>query len=43
MLGSLDENEPEGEPGDYDEEGDDEEDEEGGLDSKLQNIKVEEE
>ena len=40
VLGSLDENDPEGEPGDDDEEGDDEEDDEGGLDSKLQNLKV---
>ncbi|XP_014756304.2 RAN GTPase-activating protein 2 isoform X2 [Brachypodium distachyon] len=40
VLGSLDENDPEGEPGDGDEEGD-EEDDEGGLDSKLQNLNVE--
>ncbi|XP_047070492.1 RAN GTPase-activating protein 2-like [Lolium rigidum] len=43
VLGSLDENDAEGEPGDDDEEGDDEEDGEGGLESKLQNLKVEEE
>jgi Ran GTPase-activating protein 1 len=43
VLGSLDENDAEGEPGDDDVEGDDEEDGEGGLESKLQNLKVEEE
>uniref|UniRef100_K3Z567 WPP domain-containing protein n=1 Tax=Setaria italica TaxID=4555 RepID=K3Z567_SETIT len=44
VLGSLDENDPEGEPDD-DEEDDDEDakddDDEDGLDSKLQNVKVE--
>ncbi|CAL4958879.1 unnamed protein product [Urochloa decumbens] len=45
ILGSLDENDPEGEPDDGDEEEDDEDakddDGEGVLDSKLQNVQVE--
>ncbi|CAL4978484.1 unnamed protein product [Urochloa decumbens] len=45
VLGSLDENDPEGEPDDGDEEEDDEDakddDNEDGLDSKLQNVQVE--
>ncbi|RCV41584.1 hypothetical protein SETIT_9G148500v2 [Setaria italica] len=44
VLGSLDENDPEGEPDDGDEEEDDEDaedgDDEDGLDSKLQNVQV---
>ncbi|XP_062180136.1 RAN GTPase-activating protein 1-like isoform X2 [Phragmites australis] len=40
VLGSLDENDPEGEPDDGDDEEEEEEDDDG-LDSKLQNVKVE--
>jgi Ran GTPase-activating protein 1 len=43
VLGSLDENDPEGEPDDGDEEEDDEDAKDDGLNSKLQNVQVEQE